>query len=144
LEEVFPDEEILVHAGRGIFDEGFILIGNEEDSDGWVVQVFADFGAVVVEVGIKLAGILVGEGSDFQLNEDVAFEDAMVEDEIDKEVFLADEDALLAGLEAKAMAEFEEEAVEVVEKGGFEIGLLDGEVIWEAEELEGVEVLREV
>jgi hypothetical protein len=86
----------------------------------------------------------VGEGSDFQLNEDVAFEDAMVEDEIDKEVFLADEDALLAGLEAKAMAEFEEEAVEVVEKGGFEIGLLDGEVIWEAEELEGVEVLREV
>jgi hypothetical protein len=29
LEELFPDEEILVHAGRGIFDEGFILIGNE-------------------------------------------------------------------------------------------------------------------
>lgn len=144
VELVFADEKVFVHSGGGVLDEGVVLFGDEEEADGRVVVLAGDFGAVVVEVGVELARVLVAEGTDLEFDEDVALEDAVVEDEVDEEVVVADEESLLAGFEAEAVAEFEEEGLEVIEEGGFEFLLLDGEVGREAEEFEGVEVLGEM
>jgi len=48
---------------------------------------------VVGDVGVELAEVLVAEGIGLEFHEDVALEHAVVEDEIDEEVFVADEDA---------------------------------------------------
>lgn len=44
----------------------------------------------------------------FEFYDDVAMEDAMVEDEIGKVVAVVDDDAFLTGFETEAIAEFEE------------------------------------
>lgn len=51
-------------------------------------------------------GELLGLG---QFYDDVAMEDAVVEDEVGKVVAVVNDDAFLAGLKTEAIAEFEEE-----------------------------------
>ena len=60
----------------------------------------------------------------------MALEHAVVEDEVHEEVLVADDDALLPGLEAKAVAHFEQ--------GVFEIGLAHDIAGAQAEKLEDV------
>jgi len=144
LKEVFPDEEVLVHIGGGVFDKSLVFISNQENADGRIVRLFADLGAIVVQVGVELSCVFMGEGSHFQLDEDMAFENAVVKHEIDEEVFLADEKTLLAGFETEAMSEFQEEVLKMVEEGCFKVAFFDGEMIREAEELESVNVFGEV
>jgi hypothetical protein len=56
------------------------------------------------------------EGADFQVDEDMAAQAAVIEDEVDVVVLPTDGDALLPGLEAEATAEFEQEGLEVVSR----------------------------
>ena len=56
-----------------------------------------------------------------KLDEDVAVELAMVEDEINEVVAPADADLLLPVLEAEALAQLEQEVLQVVDEGRFQI-----------------------
>lgn len=141
LEEIFSDEEVLIHIGGGVFDESLVLVGNEKDSDGGIVGRFTDFHSVVVQVSIELSGIFMGEGSDLEFNENVALQDTVVKHEIDEEVVFTDEQAFLASFKAEAVAELEEEVLQVIEQGGFEIAFFDRKVGGQAEELKTVDVL---
>jgi energy-converting hydrogenase Eha subunit G len=76
---------------------------------------------VISDVGVELAEVLVLEGIGLEFYEDVALEDAVIEVEIDEEVFIANENALLPGLEADAVAQLEEEILKAVEQGIFEV-----------------------
>jgi hypothetical protein len=53
----------------------------------------------------------------------MAFEPAVIEDQVDKGVIVANQDALLAGLEAEAMAKLEQELLQMVEKLVLEVRL---------------------
>ena len=68
----------------------------------------------------------------------MALEHAVVEDEVHKEVLITDEEALLPGLKAKAVAHFGEEVLEAVEQGVFEVGSAHDIAGAKAEELEDV------
>ena len=46
----------------------------------------------------------------------------MVEDKVDEEVFVADEDAFLPGLESKAVAQLEEKILETIQQGVCQVG----------------------
>ena len=59
---------------------------------------------IIGDIGVELAEVLVAERLGFQFHKDMALEHAVIEDEIHEEMFVADEDALLPGLEAKAVA----------------------------------------
>ncbi len=65
----------------------------------------------------------MAEGIGLEFHEDMALEHAVVEDEVDEEMFVADEDALLPGLEAEAVAQLEEEILETIQQGVFQAGL---------------------
>ena len=77
---------------------------------------------------------------ELELDEDMAFEDAVVEHQIDETVLVADQDALLAGFEAEAVPQFKEELLEVVEKLLFEVRLAHYLSGFQAEELEDVRI----
>ena len=66
------------------------------------------------------------KGTDFQVDEDIATQDAVVEDEIDAIVLIADRDAKLPCFKTKPGAEFEEESLHVIEQRGFEIAIEHG------------------
>ena len=103
---VFGDKELVVHAGEGVFNEGLVFVGAEEDAHWGVVARGHFVGAIIGDVGVELAELLVREGVDFEVDEDVAFEHAVVEDEVDEVVFVTDEEAFLSGFETEAVAEF--------------------------------------
>ena len=63
------------------------------------------------------------EGVVLQFDEHMALEDTVVEDQVHEEVFAADHQALLPRLEAKAVAQFEQEVLQLVEQGVLQMAL---------------------
>lgn len=143
-DEVAGDEELLVDAAGGVFHGGVVLVGAEDDPDGRVVAGRDGVGFPPVEVEVHLAGVAVLEGADFQVEQDVAAEEAVVEDEVHVVVPVADGDAFLPGLEAEAHAEFEQEGLEMVEEGGLEVVLGVGGAFGQAGKFEHVGIAEQV
>ena len=83
------------------------------------------------------------EGPDFQVNENMTAEAAMIEDEIDVIMLAAHGDALLARLETKACAEFQKEGLQVGEQGVFQIGFEVFRTFCKAGEFQNVRITDE-
>lgn len=109
FDEVFGDKEPGVEAGGCVFDHFRTGTCAKEDADGRVVAGGHLGVAVVGDVGVELAEVFVAEFVVFEFYDDVAMEDAVVEDEVGKVVAVVNNDAFLAGLKTEAIAEFEEE-----------------------------------
>lgn len=108
FEAVRRNEEPFVHASEGIFGEGVVFVGTEEQAYGRAVVLAHLMLAVVAEVGVELSGVRMGERLRFEVDEHVAFDPAVVENQIDKVVRGTDTNFLLAGLKAKSVAKFKE------------------------------------
>jgi len=93
---------------------------------------------------VELADVLVVEGSKLQLHQHMAFEDAVVEDEIDEAVRVSDQDALLAGLETKAVTHLQQKALQAVEQLVFEDRFGHHLGALQAQELEDVRIADDV
>ena len=108
-DEIAGHKELLVETGGGVFHLRSILVAAQEQADGRIIAGGRDLGFPVIEVEVHLSGVAVLERTDLQVDQQVAAQNAVEEDEIEVVMFVADGDALLAGLEAEAGAEFEEE-----------------------------------
>ena len=73
VELVFLDEELAVHLIGGVFDEQLVLVAGEDDADVVVLDII-----------------------DFQIDQDEAAEDGVVENEIDPVVGVVEGDAVFA------------------------------------------------
>lgn len=58
----------------------------------------------------------MAEAFDFEFNQDMAFQNSVVKDQIDEEVFVSDENAFLLSLETETVAEFQKEGLQFVDK----------------------------
>jgi Aminotransferase class-V len=142
--EIAGDEEGVVHASGGKLDLRAIAIAAQEDADGWKIALGLHVGLEPVHVKVHLAGISGLEGTDFQINEDVAAESTVVEDEIHPVVPASFRHAELAGLEAEACPQFQQEALEVIQERGLQIILGVGGEIGKAGEFEDVGIPQHV
>jgi len=142
--EVAGDKELMVEAAGGVFHLGLVFVGAEQQADGRIVTFGHHLILPVVEVEIHLPGVAVPEGTNFEVDEQVAAENPVVENEVEVVVFVADGDAPLPGLETKAGSEFQEEGLEMIEQGLFQIGLPIMRALGEAGELQNVGVANEV
>lgn len=84
--------------------------------------------------------MFVFESIVLEFDQHVAFEDAVVEHQVNEEMFAADEQALLPRLEAEAVAEFEQEALQLVEQGVFEMAFAHHFLRLEADEPENIRI----
>ncbi len=80
----------------------------------------------------------------FQINEDEALEDVVVEDQVNEEIPGLGADALLPGDEGEAFAQFQHECLEFVDDGLFEGGFAEFVRIRNAEKLQDVRVFDEI
>ena len=88
------------------------------------VVVLLEFARLpVIQVKIHLAGVAMFECSHLEVDQQVTAKAAVIENEIDIIVLVADRDALLPGFEAEPGAEFEQKTLQVIEQSAFEIGL---------------------
>jgi hypothetical protein len=109
LEFVLGDEETVVHPSQGVSHEGMVLVRARRDTDRRVVILHHFVLAEPGDVGIELAQVLVLELVDLQFDQDMAFYDAVAEDKVHEEVFVADEDSLLTGFAKETPTEFQQE-----------------------------------
>ena len=65
----------------------------------------------------------MAEAVDLEVDNHMAFQDAVVENEVGLEIVLVNEDPLLSGLEAEAATHLHEYHLEMVENGGFQLAL---------------------
>ena len=59
--------------------------------------------------------MLVSELVELELDQHVALEDAVIEDQIDEEIAIANQQALLAGFETEAVTKFKQKLLEPVQ-----------------------------
>lgn len=119
VELVFLDEELAVHLVGGVFDKQFVLVPGENDADGRIVARDIFFLGEVAEVKIHLANVVVLDFVQFQINQNEAAQDAMVEHEVHPVMGVVDGDAVLPPDEGEAFAKLQEEGLEVIAKKSF-------------------------
>lgn len=81
---------------------------------------------------------------ELEVDDDVATQKAVVEDQIDEVVVLIEGEALLAGLEKKAFAEFEEEVLQAVDDGLLQIVFRVASLFLQAEELQHERLFQQI
>jgi hypothetical protein len=91
-----------------------------------------------------LTEVLVCQLVTLEVDQDVAFEQAVVEDQIDVKMVIVKREALLACLEQKAFAQFEQETFDAADDGGFKfmLGLAVG--LGQVEEFEHIRVFDDI
>ena len=135
---VLGNEEAVVHVGGGVFDQGVVFLRAEQEPHRRIVTIGHHVFMIPGYVGVELAEVFMGELVHFELDEDMAFQDTMVENQIHEPSGLSDDDALLPGFEAKAVTEFHQEFMQVVQESIFEVGFADGLPGFESKEFEDV------
>ncbi len=143
-DEVAGDEELVIEASGGVFDFGLVLVGAKEQADGWLIAGLHQPVLPVVQVKIHLPGIAMLEGAGLQVDQQVAAQDAMVEDQVEVVMLVPDRDALLPRLEAEPRAQFEQEGLKVVEQRLFEVGFQIVGFFREAGEFEHIGVTDQI
>lgn len=91
MEAVFADKEVLRESFGGIPDSGFTVIGTKQQTNRRVVVCLHHLVFVVVHIEVELRGVFVAEAVNLEVDDDVAFQDAVVEDEVGLEIVLVDE-----------------------------------------------------
>src|SRR3972149_6570869 len=81
---------------------------------------------------------------ELEINEHVTTQQAVVEHQVDKIMVFVEGKALLARLEEKSFAKFQEKTLEFADDGGFEIALGIRRLFLQAEEFEDVRVFEHV
>ena len=83
MELIAAGEDLgLVGGAESVFDDGIVFVGTEDEAQGWVVVGGTAFLIVVINVELKLAKVAVGEFADFEIDQDVALQDCVIEDQI--------------------------------------------------------------
>ena len=115
-----------------------VFLRAEQESHRRIVSIGHHVFAIPGHVGVELAEVFMGEFVHFELDEDMAFQDTMVENQIHEPSGLSDDDALLPGFEAKAVTEFHQEFMQVVQESIFEVGFADHLTGFESKEFKDV------
>ena len=93
--------------GQSDFDQRilFLFAQNDADRRSFVFQFHKP--VEVIDVHLHLAEIAVAEFADLEIDQHIAAQQAVVEHQIDEEMFLVESEALLPGLEQKSLAQYQ-------------------------------------
>jgi len=61
LKQVFGYEEVIVHAGQSVFDEGVVFVRTEQNADRWIITFDHHIFPIPAHIGIELAYIFMAE-----------------------------------------------------------------------------------
>ena len=139
-ELVLGDEQAAVHAGERVLHQSMVFLRAEQQAHRRVVVFGHHVPPTPGDVGVELAEVFVAELVYFQLDEHMALENALIEDEVHEAACLADDNPLLPRLETETMAQFQEKILQLVEQGILQVGFAHG-LLWpKAEKLENIRV----
>ena len=91
-------------------------------------------------IGIELADVFVTELFQFQIHQNMTFEDAVVKHQVDEEMLITNQNAFLPGFETKSVAQFQQECFKFIDKLVFQMGFAHHFFGFETEKLENVRI----
>ena len=127
---------MVVHAGEGVFYHLLALSSTEQDANGRIVAGAHLVLAVMRDVCVELSEVLVGELLVLQFYDYAAMQYAVVEHKVGIVILVVDDDAFLASLEAEALAEFEDELLQVADKRILQVMLVNNFLRLQSKKLE--------
>src|ERR1017187_4647153 len=86
----------------------------------------------------------MGDLAEFQIDQDVAAQQAVVENQVHEEVVFVEGEAPLARLEEEAFAHFQQETLDLADNGGLQVGLRIAGALVQTEELQDQRFLEQV
>ena len=110
--------------GERILDDGVALVRTEDDADGRVVALVHLLAGLVVDVHLHLSDVLMGEIARFEVDKDEAFQNIVIEHEVDMKVPPVEVDVLLPCDEGEAAPKFQEKFLQVVDERLLKVGFV--------------------
>jgi hypothetical protein len=95
----------------------------QKDADGRIISLSHHVLPVPAHVGVELADVLVIELFEIQLDQHVALEEAMVEDEVYEVVGVVEQNPLLACFETETVPQLQQKILESVQQLVFQMRL---------------------
>jgi hypothetical protein len=114
LGQVAGDEEFLIHPGGGKLDLGAVFVAAQQNPHGWRVARCHHVRFEPVHVKIHLSRIRRAECAHLQVEQHMATQQAVIEDEVHAMMFTSLRHAELPRLETKPAAQLQEETLEMV------------------------------
>src|SRR5581483_9940669 len=118
---VFGSESFVGQTFEGVFGNSGIFFGTEDQSDRRVFIQICPVLPGVVQVQVHLAGVRMGELSDFQVDDDEAPQAPVEEEQVDAVPFIANAQTLLASDKCEIAAEFHEKILQSANECFFQI-----------------------
>ena len=122
-EAIFGGEDLLAFLKHGVADEGVVFIGAENDAERRVVALAAFQVVEKADIHVHLSDVGMAKLFRFEIEQDEALEQVVVEDEVHIEVAGLRADTELPPDEGKAFPHLHEEIPQTVGESGFEIAL---------------------
>jgi hypothetical protein len=130
--------------GQGDFHQRLVLLLAEHDADGGILLAGFYEAVEVVHIHLHLPEVLVGDLANLQIDQYIAAQQAVIENQVHEEVFFVEGESLLARLKEEAFAHFQQEALDLADDGGFEIGLGVAAALVQPEELQNQGLFKQV
>jgi hypothetical protein len=102
-----------------------VLLGAEDEADGRTVAFRASLAIEETDIAVHLTDVLVGKLAELEVDQQVALEDDVVEDEVDIEMLVLEREALLPRNEGEAFADLEQEMLQLLEDRALEVTLTE-------------------
>ena len=131
-------------SGERQLHERIILFLAEEDTDSGFLESLADVAVKVVDIHLHLPEVLVGEFIGLKVDEAIALQEAVVEHEVNIEMFLIEGEALLARFKEEAFAHLEQEIAHAGDDGVLQLGFRVSFLRLEPEKFEGDGVFNHI
>ena len=116
-------DALFLVGAEGVFDHSIVFIGAEDQAERGLVTRGKPLAVEIIDIELELAKVLMGEFANLQIKQHITLEHGMVKDQIDVEMVAVEGEALLAGDKGKALAQFEQEGLQLAEEGGFQLRL---------------------
>jgi len=81
------------------FDESFVLSLAQDNADRGVFIIFLDVPIEVIDIHLHLSEVLMGQLADLEIDQDIAAQQSVIENKINKEMIRFESETLLAGFE---------------------------------------------
>ena len=129
---------------KGQFDNRVFLSLAEKDADGGIFLGSLHLPVEIIHIHLHLPQVLVVELVKLEIDQHVAAQQPVVEDEIDEKMIFIESKTLLPGLEKKPLAEFKQKLFEPVDDGTLQVGLGILRLLVEAEEFKDIRFLEQI
>ena len=118
--------------------------GAEQNSDGRIFPVFDHFSRVIIGVKHHLSKVLMRQFAGFEVNQNKAFQQTIIQHEINIKMVAVNRDALLSGNKTKAFAHFEQKILNVIEQSRFNIRFAQIGNIFQIQKLQNKRVFDKI